>query len=827
MGYRSLINKFTSGELDPRLLGEVDYEGYRKGARKLRNVLCIPQGAAQRRFGTDFNAAILDENGDYITDEDSAKLIAYEYLSSEIYWLVLKDNGNSGVNVDIYLDDVLQTTVLLGSYVPADIPNIRWEEATNSIIFFNESYMPVILRRTSAAVWTSLTMVLSLYPTDDYSSLDSPDNNYTNNGTTFTPNAVAATTITASTAVFTSNHSGISPNAGGLFFGNGGVFRIVSVNAAGTIATGYALVDFADTSAIKGSDAKLAERAWGDGSVQGSAPAGASRGYPRHGAIFQSRFIMGGNTDAPGAAHASEVKEYLSFDDSNTEPSSGWGVEVGITGSDEIREFVSGKTLVILSSKGSSSTNILVEAPVTPLNVYLTTQGREGARNIDSVILNNQIMYADRAGNTIWSMIYDVPDSGYSVINASILSSHLIREPQWAAVFDPPDVDGRYYLLVNADGTMAIFNSILEENIKAWSLATTTGKFIDVAAVANQAKVLVKRKVSTDTSVGDMNDIYTVDSTFNVFRSIIGTIVAGSGTTVLSASDSYVLIGNEIPFTEMNLTFDTPASADLQLEFEFLAEDGTWESFTPTDGTAGFTSDGTIEWTFTGASMDNWGAKVIENAGTVYGDGQVLYWMRVRRTNSASVTAPIVDAWTINTESRIYLEQLLFSEVMDSVITTTANSIGLIMGLEHLSGQNVFVFANTFPLGTYYIDTDGLLLIPEAADADIIVGLDYKPYIVPMPLVALLQNGYSVYEPQHIKSIYIDYYESLGVTVNGQNVPQVVPGLFMTDYAPVPDSGYYELPSYGGWDPRVDITISQSYPAKMTIRGISYEVEIG
>lgn len=837
MGFKTLINKFTAGEIDPKFLGQVDYDGYRKGARKLRNSLCIPQGAQQRRFGTVYERTIMD-GATPVTDPDIVKLIAFEYLTTEQYWMILRPNVGGGIAVDIYLDNaagegVFQQTVdPLGAYTPAQINDIRWVADINKLIFFHESHIPLLLQRVAANNWISNNAVFTYYPAEDFSTQDNPLNNYQNNGTTFTPNLVAATTITASTAVFTSNHAGIAPNAGGLFIGHGGIFRIVSVDATGTVATGFTTNDFDDTSAIRGADAFLGERAWGDGAVVGAAPAGIARGYPRHGAFFQSRLCLGGSLASPGTVYASDVKDYFSFDTSEVDPAAAWTTEAGISGTDKIQDIVSTKALVLLTNRGSSATNILVDAPTTATNVFLNSQGQEPSRNMDAVVLNNQVLFADFGGNTIWSMVYDVPDSGYTINNASIISAHLIRNPQWADVYDPSSIDGRYYLLINIDGTMAILNSILEENINAWSLAETIGGFIDVACVANKAKVLTRRQVNTGGSIGGLAQaLYTVDSTFNVFRNIKALLETPTPQTIMLHDGDYILIGNEIPFTRIALSFSTPASQSINPIYQFLTDTGEWETFIPAaDGTAGFTQNGAAIWSF--SDLSNWKSQVIPETDKIYGDDPVYYWIRIKRNEPAAITVPILQSLMINTQNRIHLEILAFDSYMDATYETTSNAVGLVTGLDFLAGQKVFVFVNDFPVQEFYVESDGTMLLDYAnadiafANANVTLGLFSIPYVVPMPVVTILQNGISVYDPEQIKSVYLDYFESLGLTVQGQNIPQVVPGQFLTDKVPQPESGYTEVPGAFGWDPRVEVVISQSYPAPMVIRGISYDVEV-
>lgn len=828
MGSRDLVNKFTSGELDPKFIAEVDYDGYRKAARKLRNVAVQPQGGCTRRFGTTYEQVI--KNGaNFITNIEQARLIEYEHANDEFYDIIIRPDTVNIVAFDIYLAGVFQVTVVApaNSYTVAMIRLIRWVKDYDRLILLHQQVFPYELRRIAANNWVLNPLQFQFFPTYDFTysdnpaTLPTPNTPYWTNGVTLTPNAMAATMVTASIAIFTSNH------VGGLIYGNGGVFRINSINAGGTVATGYTLVEFIDTSAIRGDQAAVHERAWNNGAAIGGAPAGIPRLWPGHGCFYQSRLVLGGSTALPGTAFASVVKSYFDFDDSDSDPSSSWGVEIGVTGNDIIQDILATKSLILLSNKGPGSTSNLVESPTTPLNAFLNSQGTEGSRNMNSVMIDNQILYADRAGNTIWSMAYEIPDTGYTVANASILSTQLIRGPRWADIFDPDDIDGRYYLLCNSDGTLAMYNTIKDENIFAWTLGLTTGSFIDVSCVANQAKVLTRRKVNTGaTTTGGMDAVYTVDATFNAFRNKTVDVNAGTPVLFMAANNDYMLVGNEIPFDKLAFTFFVDAGAALGLSFEFLTNTSSWETFTPTsDTTAGFTMNGTISWAI--SDLSNWKAQSISRTAKPFGDLAVYYWIRIRRNNAAVVTIPVTNTIFNNTQNRIYMEKLDFSLVMDCTVKTTSDAAGNITGLTQLAGQNVFMFADDFPLQTYYVNSAGSVNITSANGNRVITaGLDYTVNITPMPCIAVLGNGLSVYEPVKVMYMYLDFNETLGLTIQGQNIPQASPGIFMTEDVPEPVTDYYKVPSFGGWDPRKEFIISQSYPAPLTLLAISYTMEV-
>lgn len=833
MAIRDLINKFTSGELDPKMLAEVDYEGYRKGARKLRNVMSLPQGAVQRRFGTVFEATFIDfltlnpvQNPDYLS------LFAHE-IDGVKYWFVIlgsSDGSNENVSLLIYLEGVLlQTIATLGAYLIAEIQDIRWVLDYNSVYLLHPNHAPRIVQGV-AGVFTDNVLIFSAYPTEDFSYIDAPLSNYTNNGVTFSPNAVAATTLTATIAVFTSNHAGVGGQAGGIFVGNGGVFRIYSVNAAGLVATGVTLTDFIDTTAVLGQESLLRERRWGDGAIIGGAPVGVARGYPSHGGFFQGRLVLGGSPFSPGGASASVVKGYFNFDDTDSDASTGWSVEAGDSGNDAITDILASKSLVLLTAKGSSSTNILVDTPTTPTNVFLNTQGREPSRNMDGVILDNYIFYADNAGNTIWAMTYDVPDSGYTISNASILSSHLIRNPRWSDVYDPSAVDGRYLLVVNSDGTMAIFNSISAENIKAWTLAETVGSFIDVATVNNDARVLVKRKVGTGNIInGEVQAFYTVDTTFNAFVPLFQQNPYGSG-PIFTQDGDYILVGNEQAFSRLGVLCSIFASSNIGITAEYLANTGNWNELTSfTDSTNGLTANGIIAWDVV-ADTPNWTAQTIAQTYEGNNELKVYYWIRIRRTTETVATTPYLIFFGTNLADNINLEKVTFDTYMDNVVSVTGRSAlatGVITGLTNLAGQYAFAFAGGFPIGRFYVDADGEVdLGVEAFNRNVEIGLDYKVNVTPMPIVGMFQNGYSVYDDMHVDKVYIDYFRTLGLTVQAQVTPEVVPGVYLTDETPYPQTGYSKIPSFNGWDPRVEFVISQSYPAPMTLLAVSYTVEV-
>ena len=73
--------------------------------------------------------------------------------------------------------------------------------------------------------------------------------------------------------------------------------------------------------------------------------------------------------------------------------------------------------------------------------------------------------------------------------------------------------------------------------------------------------------------------------------------------------NDYLLIGYRSEFDTLTVALNTVASADIVPTFEYYDEDGAWQTFTPTDGTSGFTSAGSITWT--AGDLTGWAAGTV------------------------------------------------------------------------------------------------------------------------------------------------------------------------------------------------------------------------
>jgi hypothetical protein len=423
-------------------------------------------------------------------------------------------------------------------------------------------------------------------------------------------------------------------------------------------------------------------------------------------------------------------------------------------------------------------------------------------------------------------MSYDIGQSGYLINNANILSPELINTPTHATAYRPNTNDGNFYLIANASGTMACYQTVDNEKIKAWTLNHTNGEFVDVEGAKEECSVIVRREISTGTTAeGLIDSAYTVNSTFQIFTDCTDNVNGVlSAIPVFSSENDYLMFGCQIEINKIAVDLSTTASVDLELTFEYLTQTG-WVSFEPTDGTNGFTQDGNISWDED--SLTAW----IQTQPNPYAQSDYeynnYYYIRIRRTKETVVTTPIVTTLEANVADRLYYEEITFDALTDCESSETADSSGDVSGLSFLAGQRVFVYINGFPAGSYLVASDGVLSLgASAANKSVVVGIDFDIEVIPMPVAFPLQTGWNVYQPKSIKAMYVDFHNSLGITVNGAPLQRLSFEDLLSQSVLETQSGFLKLPPFSGWDPRAEIVISQSYPAPFILRAVSYIVEI-
>lgn len=822
MTLRSIHNSFTRGELDPTLYARIDMDLYTRGARKLRNLIALWTGAATLAPGSTYTDIIVDRTNSNapITDYTQVKAIDFQYDVDNdiIYTLVFRPDTTSTVSIDVYYDDTLQASVAAAAYTVAQIQELYFAVGQDRLLILHEDVQPrQLVRGASHSSWTLSAVALSVYPTFDFTTLGGTQ--YRTSGFTFTPAATSGSSVnlTASSAIFTNNH------VGGIFIGNGGIARITSVTST-TVAVMNILDDFVSTSAIEGNLSSLSEVMWTSG---GGTPAGEDRGWPARGTFYLNRLVLGRSASLKNIVALSTAGVYDNFDDSEADATAAFSASFNGKGNQSVQDIVADDSIVFLTSNKTFAQNPLVENPLSISNFYFSPQGQDPASNIPAVTLDNQILHISGNNSQVMQTMYSTGDAKYKSFPAGVLSTHLFQTLTSNSSWEPANIKARLYFATQENGTMLIYNSLLEEGISAWSLRTTRGDFRQVIGDGEQSHVIAERQVNIGTSYeSNLDYVYVASTNFDAFSDVTSSFAsASSDVQIFEEQYNYLLFGNDIPFTQLNVSLNTNASSDLGFIFEYMDSNGNWNTFSPTDGTSGFTGNGEITWSFD--DVLNWAPNKIDRIDDEDYVGR--YWIRLRRTTETVATLAIEDEITINTGVRLFIEKLSFDQYMDCSVNTSSDSAGDVTGLTNLAGQQVYAIADGATYGPFFVESDGTTNIKyEYSNVDI--GIQFKPLLVPMPVVAATQEGDNVYQKRYIRNLYIDYVDSLYLQAGTDAQQQNIPVININDYtigSPTPaQTGVRLIHPRGDWEARQEFWITQSIPGPMTIIGIGYHLEI-
>jgi hypothetical protein len=212
---------------------------------------------------------------------------------------------------------------------------------------------------------------------------------------------------------------------------------------------------------------------------------------------------------------------------------------------------------------------------------------------------------------------------------------------------------------------------------------------------------------------------------------------------------------------------------------------------------------------------------------TLRGEG-ITAWTKWETNGTILSVAVVVDdvyflvQRTINSVTKYYLEKADFDTYTDSNIKATQASSTTVTGLGHLNGEECrvkadgAVMANNTPAG-------GSITV-ERAVVDVEVGLNFDPIITTMPLNINYQGGPSLTKDKRIVKAQLDVFESLGIYVDGIQIPDREFGESLLDVTPDPYTGLKEIYLLG-WTELATLTITQQDPLPLTLRALAIEVE--
>ena len=507
-------SSFTMGEFDPLVKGRVDITQYQAGLEKATNVVCIPQGAIERRPGQQFLLDVSSDLGGSFTAQQGLRLIPFEFSSVDSFMLVfvkLSTSSTNNAKMFVFRQGVLQTNINSSgnNYLTVSLGDISFDAITftqsaDTLILMHEDLAPLsIVRGANNTTWTASTISLTSPKFAFTKSVSEPAAN-------ITPSSIDGTaTISASASIFSSGNVNQYINVKNGF----GRARIVEFVSATSIKVNVE-IPFFNTSAITATNWEL-EAGYED-------VFSSTRGFPKTGVFHEGRLYLGGSKSLPNALFGSKVSDFFNFleaegldDDAIFAILSSDSVNAitGIRSGRDLQIFSTGNEFFVQQSEGQ---------PITPGNLTIKAATSSGSKpNIMPVSVEGGTIFLQRSGKALREFLFSDAELSYQSNNISLLSSHLLKSPVKIAFRRATSTDdGDLLMIVNGtDGTMAAYSIHRSQKVVAPSEFITDGTYEDCAVDIDDIYVIVKRTINSSTKhyIERLDDDRTTDASFQLF----------------------------------------------------------------------------------------------------------------------------------------------------------------------------------------------------------------------------------------------------------------------------------------------------------------------
>ena len=580
---KQVQTNFSSGEVDPLLLMRVDTGAYQNGATALRNVSLLNTGGVSRRAGTRYLATLSADS----------RLLPFEFSSSERYVFAL---SNGRLDVFSTSGTLLTSITSGVPWTGAQLRQIGYTQAADVMIVCHPSWAPTIIRRTSATTFTISALAFDtsvdgkkIYQpyykfADDivtisisaafgsgvnivassavftasyvgtivrWKDVEILITAYTNS-TTLVGNIKGAlegsldinplrTTHTSATVEVTHALHGFATgqnvtisNAngfGGINFANiNGTFSIIVIDenrysyTAGQIAN---VSEDGGGPSVKFTSSTTSTRDWSEQTYS------AVNGYPGAVAFHENRLWFGGSSSVPDGLWASKIGQFFNFDVGEGLDDESIQITIGSEDISNVKHIVSNRDLQIFTANGEFFVPRSNSQATTPTTIRVSRQTPFGSNDVTPLPFDGATLFVQASGKSVREYVYSDTVNGYASTDITLLSSHLVNSPIDMAVLFGSTVRGEQYaLVVNGDGTMAVFNSARSENVAGWTTwefgSKSINLFRSVCTLGELMFVVVKRNLIYTLELLSDAEALTLDSAINLTGSASTTWTLGA-----------------------------------------------------------------------------------------------------------------------------------------------------------------------------------------------------------------------------------------------------------------------------------------------------------
>ncbi|MGX1496887.1 hypothetical protein ACSSV1_001923 [Labrenzia sp. MBR-25] len=477
-----LQSAFTAGELDPLLEERTELKYFRTGANRMENVVTIPQGGFTLRGG-------LVDIGQ--VDSTAERIFGFRASDGSAYDLVF-----AGGKMEAWSATAKLQTVTISSLTAGMLPKLNQAQLLDTMLLFHQDLKPQRIKHAGPTSWSRDDAPLEAIPSYDYGG-PIGGGSYTN--------GVAAVWrlefvgLTSGTSIFTltvSQQETVSlsynsdmtvlaaaiqaaildlPNvasgatAVSASGGAGGTKINITFSGTGNEGDGWAV----SGTVINKADAAILAAKTTAGVAPGEDVISADRGWPRCGAFYNQRLLLGGFKSLPNAWMFSLQGDYYNYDERFTGANGPALIPMDVEGGEAIEQLVPSRNLAIFTN---SAEYWIAERGLDRTEPPNHVQSGERGVKAGVPVVKNEgaLNFVSSTGSVIGEFRYTDVEGNFVSRDISLLASHLVEDVKDQAMRRAEkSTSGNLNGVVLEDGSARLGIFLREQDITAFSRMTS------------------------------------------------------------------------------------------------------------------------------------------------------------------------------------------------------------------------------------------------------------------------------------------------------------------------------------------------------------------
>jgi hypothetical protein len=560
----NIQSNLNRGELDPRLVGRIDIQPYYSGLFEATNVLTIPQGGVKKRPGMGYLASV----------PTTGRLEQFSFSTEQNYLLAFTD-----LRMYIFKDGVLQTNIngsgndyATTPWSGSEVADFDFLQSADTGIVVHPDVAPQTIVRTSDTTWTISAISFTDVPQYDFNDASSPTPVSEIQEMVFTDvtegdryklslNGIITDDIVYSavgTGGATSNENAIRDALIALpITASSGITVSQTSQAPDTYDITFSGSSADDWDLVTGTPVLIAKSTFAvtttetqAGTTQKEDAWSVTRGWPVTATFHEARLYFGGSKSRPNTVWASRVNEFFNFDAGIARDDESIDVTLDTDQVNAIQAIYSNRALQVFTTGAEFYAPQSIGQPLTPENITISPQTNLGSKRVRPVTIDGVTLFLQKSGKSLNQYVFLNYLQANETRSISVLAPQLINDPVKLAASRGTEVDdANYVYIVGSDGNLTVFNTLITEEVSAFTNWKTQGDIKSAAVVDNKLYTLTARTIN---SVVEYH-IEEEDTALNMDAAVTGTLSSNtiSGLDHLEGETVKVKIAGAVQLDEV------------------------------------------------------------------------------------------------------------------------------------------------------------------------------------------------------------------------------------------------------------------------------------